>query len=256
MTLIIFGDFFYRHWVMLFHHDLILFFTTHIILHCLVLDAYSLLLETLTATMAKNNNQKLSKKTVTSCQTRNKFYTLEAAVKTPSDAASVSFHKPSIESKLVGHVDAYEKKYSSTEKNSRNKVILSSSSGLHDGRLNSNEKKSNIYTYIHNNSKKKENKNHKELDLTPEHLEVTCVESNTVSDLSIPQVNQPSTNTNNHMLQGTISLQSNWPSMESHSFLDHEKTLVMIEQYVKEDLFHRLKFISSPEMIAFSWDAR
>ena len=40
----------------------------------------------------------------------------------------------------------------------------------------------------------------------------------------------------------------------SNFFLDYEKTVVMIEQFVKGDFFHQLKFISSPEMIEFSWD--
>ena len=59
--------------------------------------------------MAKKNKQDHSKKMVTKCQTRNKVYTLESVVKAPSLVASVSFQKLSIGSRLVDHVDAYEK---------------------------------------------------------------------------------------------------------------------------------------------------
>ena len=38
--------------------------------------------------------------------------------------------------------------------------------------------------------------------------------------------------------------------------IDNEATLNMIERYVKNDLFHRLKFISSPEMVMYSKDSR
>ena len=38
--------------------------------------------------------------------------------------------------------------------------------------------------------------------------------------------------------------------------VDNEATLNMIERYVKNDLFHQLKFISSPEMVMYSNDSR
>ena len=62
-------------------------------------------------------------------------------------------------------------------------------------------------------------------------------------------------------LQPSVQVLSNsslgygWPTSSHQSFLDHEKTLHMLDKYVCNDTFLRLKFISSPEMIAFSWDA-
>ena len=38
--------------------------------------------------------------------------------------------------------------------------------------------------------------------------------------------------------------------------MDNEATINMIERYVKTNLFHSLKFVSSPEMIEFSSDSR
>ena len=87
-------------------------------------------------------------------------------------------------------------------------------------------------------------------------MEVCQVESNTVSDLSTPAVSHNDTNMCNNMPQGAVSLQTNWPSVKSNAHKDHENTMTNLEQYVKNELFHCLKFISSPEMIAFSWDAK
>ena len=38
--------------------------------------------------------------------------------------------------------------------------------------------------------------------------------------------------------------------------VDNEATLNMIEQYAKNNLFHSLKFISSPEMVMYSKDSK
>ena len=75
-------------------------------------------------------------------------------------------------------------------------------------------------------------------------------ESTTVSDLTPTGPNLPKLNNSYpYSAQGLL-----WPSSQSNFFLDYEKTVVMIEQFVKGDFFRWLKFISSPEMIEFSWD--
>ena len=50
------------------------------------------------------------------------------------------------------------------------------------------------------------------------------------------------------------SLGYGWPTSSHQSFLDHEKTLHMLDKYVCNEKFPCLKFISLPEMIAFSWE--
>ena len=72
--------------------------------------------------------------------------------------------------------------------------------------------------------------------------------------LSIPPIvhqNGDASSLNGTTLTTTASL---WPTLDSRFYLDQTKTVTMIEQYVKTDLFHKLKFILSPNMLAFSWD--
>jgi len=45
-----------------------------------------------------------------------------------------------------------------------------------------------------------------------------------------------------------------WPSTDSRFYLDQNKTVAMLEQYVRNKMFKKLKFISDPTMIAFSWE--
>ena len=93
-----------------------------------------------------------------------------------------------------------------------------------------------------NNKKEKENADHNPSVIESGEIEVKQTECNTVSDLST----LPSQYNNN----------SNWPSLHEKVMFDNEATLNMIERFVKNDIFHSLKFISSPEMMMFSKDAR
>ena len=78
-------------------------------------------------------------------------------------------------------------------------------------------------------------------------------ETNTVLDLSSPQVSHEGINLPKN--KGQIFMHSAWPSLNTNTYLDHEKTSTMIEQYVKDKMFHDLVFILNLEMIAFSWEA-
>ena len=49
---------------------------------------------------------------------------------------------------------------------------------------------------------------------------------------------------------------NNWSSILEKVTMANDATVNMLERYVKGTLFHRLKFISSPEMIMFSKDSR
>ena len=107
----------------------------------------------------------------------------------------------------------------------------------------SKQKKTALSFSIKENKKKKEKKT--QINPSPvisEETHVRLIENNTVSDLSTLQSQY---NSNNY-----------WPSLQEKVMIDNEATLNMIEQYVKNDLFHRLKFISSPEMVMYSKDSR
>lgn len=47
-----------------------------------------------------------------------------------------------------------------------------------------------------------------------------------------------------------------WSVYQNKVFLDHERTLILLDKYVKNEMFHQLKFILHPEMMIFSWEAQ
>ena len=47
-----------------------------------------------------------------------------------------------------------------------------------------------------------------------------------------------------------------WPVYQNKVFLDHERTLILLDKYVKNEMFHQLKFILHPEMMIFSWEVQ
>jgi hypothetical protein len=65
---------------------------------------------------------------------------------------------------------------------------------------------------------------------------------NTVSDLST--------------LQSQLNVDNYWPSIQEKVMAANDATVNMLERYVKNNLFHSLKFISTQEMIMFSKDSR
>lgn len=81
-------------------------------------------------------------------------------------------------------------------------------------------------------------------------------ENNTISDISFQQSLQDPTYIIGAVIPQSNSSNSIWPSPSSQSYFDNEKTMVMLERFIRNELFHRLKFISSPEMIAFSWESK
>lgn len=115
--------------------------------------------------------------------------------------------------------------------------------------------------------KTEKNKNLKK-DWNPEkiisqEIETKPTESNTVSDLSTQQSNfttkMIAENSLTAVLSGSIApqgIQQSWPTLEEKAFLEREATVGQIERYVKNDLFHKLKFVSCPTMMMFSRDAR
>ena len=87
-------------------------------------------------------------------------------------------------------------------------------------------------------------------------LKVPSPINNLVANKSIPPIvhqNFDGSSLNGSTLTATASF---WPTSDSCFYLDQAKTVTMIGQYVKTDSFHELKFISSPDMLAFSWEKK
>lgn len=58
------------------------------------------------------------------------------------------------------------------------------------------------------------------------------------------------------MMSNAMINYNEWSVYQNKVFLNHEKTLILLDKYVKNELFHQLKFISCPEMMNFSWEAQ
>ena len=76
------------------------------------------------------------------------------------------------------------------------------------------------------------------------------------SEMSIPQ-NAVLNSMELQTLSNTeTNVSQNWASVQCETFFNHEKTVRLLDQYVKTELFHMIVFISSPALIAFSRDAQ
>ena len=58
------------------------------------------------------------------------------------------------------------------------------------------------------------------------------------------------------MMSNAVINYNEWSVYQNKVFLDHERTLILLDKYVKNEMFHQLKFISCPEMMIFSWEAQ
>ena len=58
------------------------------------------------------------------------------------------------------------------------------------------------------------------------------------------------------MMSDAVINYNEWSVYQNKVFLDHERTLILLDKYVKNEMFHQLKFISCPEMMIFSWEAQ
>ena len=98
--------------------------------------------------------------------------------------------------------------------------------------------------------------NHKEVEakVSNQVVVIPSNASNTVSDISLQQSLQNQSKPTSTPVQQNQPSSIHWTSTTSQQFMDHEKTLVLMEAFVRKHIFHRLKFISSPEMVAFSWN--
>src|SRR5687767_3380493 len=97
-------------------------------------------------------------------------------------------------------------------------------------------------------------KNSAEDQATKNDVVIPTNASNTVSDISFQQSLQNLSQPNTTLVHQNQPSSVNWTSTSSQQFMDFEKTLVLLKDFVRKNIFHRLKFISSPEMVAFSWN--
>lgn len=56
------------------------------------------------------------------------------------------------------------------------------------------------------------------------------------------------------MVQAIPPASQIWINSASHIYYDKEKTIVLLEDFTRKQLFPLLKFVSAPEMVAFSWE--
>jgi len=108
---------------------------------------------------------------------------------------------------------------------------------------------------------KNSNNNYKgdnDTEVIPKIVSGKPIDTNTISDLSMPQSQQPTEQGNLSTFSVTpyVFYNTAWPSVQDQALLNKDATESMIEQYVKGELFHKLKFISSPEMMMYSQNPR
>lgn len=98
--------------------------------------------------------------------------------------------------------------------------------------------------------------------VTSQESETKQTESNTVSNLSTQQSNATTNvgagTSSTAVFPGSLAHHKNpesWPSLQERAFLEREATVGQIERYIKNNLFHKLKFVSCPTMMLFSRDS-
>ena len=80
---------------------------------------------------------------------------------------------------------------------------------------------------------------------------VRQTESITASEFSTQQSHQINKASRIQVQETILSIDKSWPTLDEKTYMEKEATISQIEQYVKNNLFHRLKFISAPEMMDF-----
>ena len=97
-------------------------------------------------------------------------------------------------------------------------------------------------------------KTKKNIPLLYSEVEVREQELTAVSDLSTPQSIQQAGQLVPSVTANMTINHNEWAAYQNKVFMDHERTLVLLDQYVKNEMFHHLKFISNAEMMIFSWE--
>ena len=67
---------------------------------------------------------------------------------------------------------------------------------------------------------------------------------------------QETSNKHTAMTSNAVNSYNEWLVYQNKVFMNHERTLILLDKYVKNEMFHQSKFISCPEMMIFSWEAQ
>ncbi len=93
---------------------------------------------------------------------------------------------------------------------------------------------------------------HKQNAVINSEQEVRQTKRNATTDSS-PTQNVPKTGSPHPTITPDPIINYNkWPVYQNKVFMDHKRTLILIDKYVKNEMFHQLKFILHPEMMIFS----
>ena len=97
-------------------------------------------------------------------------------------------------------------------------------------------------------SKENQNKKYLKIDKNAE-IDLKQCESNTISLLTDPTLVQ---STDNSVAPTSSNGNTTWTNIQENTYMEKEATINDIDQFVKSHIFHKLKFISAPEMMDFS----
>ena len=110
------------------------------------------------------------------------------------------------------------------------------------------------FEIIEESKKSAGTKIHKQKAVINSDIEVRQTKRNATTESS-PTQNEPKPgNPHPTITPDPIINYNEWSVYQNKVFLDHERTLILIDKYVKNEMFHQLKFISHPEMMIFSWE--
>ena len=77
-----------------------------------------------------------------------------------------------------------------------------------------------------------------------------------ISSLSTPHTVLTNQNKVPTVPKSVTDVSQNWTAMQPDTIFNHNRTIRILDQYVKNDLFHMIVFISSPALTAFSRNAQ
>ena len=107
------------------------------------------------------------------------------------------------------------------------------------------------FEIIEESKKSAGTKIHKQNAVINSDIEVRQTKRNATTESS-PTQNVPKTGNPHPTITPDPFINYNeWSVYQNKVFLDHERTLILIDKYVKNEMFHQLKFILHPEMMIF-----
>lgn len=95
---------------------------------------------------------------------------------------------------------------------------------------------------------------HPIISVSNSEIEVRPINSTATSALTAPISGQEARDKHTPLPSNPFINYNEWSVYQNKVFMDHERTLILLDKYVKNDMFHQLKFISCSEMMIFSWE--